>query len=84
MLNGGSVQCWGVNSTGALGNGTTTDSSVPLTVYSVTNAFAVAAGSHTCAVLNGGTIQCWGYNNYGELGNGTTTNSSIPITVTGF
>ncbi len=85
MLSDGTVQCWGDNDNGELGNGTTTNSSVPVTVSGITNATAVASGMyHTCVVLNDGTLQCWGDNSYGELGNGTTTDSSVPVTVTGF
>jgi len=32
LLNGGSIQCWGQNGNGQLGDGTTTDSPVPVTV----------------------------------------------------
>jgi len=84
MLNGGSVQCWGDNSGGKLGNGTTTSSYVPVTVWGVTNATAVSASDHTCAMLSGGSVQCWGRNFDGGLGNGTTTDSTVPVTVTGF
>jgi alpha-tubulin suppressor-like RCC1 family protein len=85
LLPSGTVQCWGYNFNGQLGNGTTAGSSVPVTVVGITNATMVAPGSsHTCAVLSGGAVQCWGNNGYGQLGNGTTTDSSVPVTVTGF
>jgi alpha-tubulin suppressor-like RCC1 family protein len=69
----------GYNADGQLGNGTTTDSSVPVPVTGITNATAVAAGyNDTCAVLNGGSVQCWGDNDNAQLGNGTKTDSSVP------
>jgi alpha-tubulin suppressor-like RCC1 family protein len=81
---GGTVDCWGLNHAGALGNGTTTNSNVPVPVSGVTNAMAIAAGDeHACALISGGAIQCWGQNGDGELGNGSTVNSSTPVTVTG-
>ena len=46
---GGSVVCWGWNGTGALGDGTTSNSSVPVKVSGVTTATAIACGGgHTC------------------------------------
>ena len=46
VLNGGTIQCWGGNGYGALGNGTSTNGSdVPVTVAGITNATAVAAGT---------------------------------------
>ena len=78
------VVCWGLNSSGQLGNGTTTNSNVPVLVSSITSATSVWAGySHTCGVGATGAVACWGDNSYGELGNGTTTSSSVPVQVTG-
>ena len=88
MLNTGAVNCWGSNSDGQLGNGTTTDSSAPVAVAAFTDgvtAVSITAGySHTCAVLNTGAVNCWGHNSNGQLGNNTTTNSSVPVAVAAF
>ncbi len=83
-LANGTVQCWGNNSTGVLGNGTSVDSAIPVTVAVLSTATTVTTGPyHTCAILADGTVQCWGQNYYGQLGNGTTANFAIPVTVTG-
>lgn len=84
LLSDNSIRCWGDNSNGQLGNGTTIDSPVPVAVSGISNAKAVSTGyNHACAALNSGQVQCWGYNADGELGNGTSTDSSIPVAVTG-
>ncbi|MBK6311085.1 MAG: hypothetical protein IPF42_11045 [Candidatus Microthrix sp.] len=80
----GTVSCWGENFTGALGDGTTTDSRVPVAVIGIANATAIAASNfQTCALLADGGVSCWGFNGEGQLGNGTTTDSSVPVLVTG-
>ena len=81
----GGVQCWGYNLNGQLGDGTTTYSSVPVSVSGLSSGVAwIAAGwRHTCAVTTGGGVQCWGDNDEGELGNGTNTDSSVPVGVSG-
>ncbi|MBF0476409.1 MAG: hypothetical protein HQK59_11350 [Deltaproteobacteria bacterium] len=83
-LSNNTVQCWGANYYGQLGNGTTANSNIPVAVSGITTAGGIAAGSaHTCARLSDNTMKCWGDNSYGELGNGTSTNSSVPVAVSG-
>lgn len=83
----GSVSAWGNNSYGQLGNGTTTDSLVPVNVTATgvllgKTVIAIAAGQyHNVALCSDGTLAAWGYNFYGQLGNGSTTQSSVPVTV---
>ncbi|MDQ5982073.1 MAG: hypothetical protein QG549_70 [Patescibacteria group bacterium] len=78
--------CWGYNRNGRLGNGTETDSVVPVAV----NMLGVLAGktvksidagrAHTCVVADGG-VYCWGNNNNGQLGNNSMTDSMYPAAV---
>lgn len=71
VVEDGTVQCWGANFLGQLGNGTTsTWSLTPVTVLSVSDAVAVSVGAyHSCALLKDGSARCWGYDIYGQLGN---------------
>ena len=78
------MYCWGNNMGGALGNGSTANSHVPVSV----NMSGVLAGKiirrisigafHTCVDATDNKIYCWGSNNYGQLGNNSTTNTSTP------
>jgi alpha-tubulin suppressor-like RCC1 family protein len=81
------MYCWGDNSFGQLGNGTTTNSTMPMAVVGVLSIWQqISAGStHTCSSTNSGgffpegIVDCWGDNSAGQLGNGTTTNSTTPV-----
>jgi alpha-tubulin suppressor-like RCC1 family protein len=74
LLNDQSVWCWGANSHGELGNGTTNQSPTPVQVSGVTQATAISVGgSHACAVVGGGAVVCWGDNSYGQLGDAVTS-----------
>lgn len=84
LTSGGSVLAWGKNYNGNLGNGSTTDSSAPVTVRLPAGAkvTAIAAGSeHTLAVTSAGAVLAWGYGAAGPLGNGGTGSSSSPVSV---
>jgi Regulator of chromosome condensation (RCC1) repeat len=60
----GTVQCWGWNVNGQLGNGTLTDADSPAPArraVGVDGATAISArGPHTCALVSGGRLMCWG------------------------
>jgi alpha-tubulin suppressor-like RCC1 family protein len=81
-LTGGAVKCWGDNSFGQLGNGSSTNSFSPVSVTSLTSGVSGIAGGeqHACAVKSG-YVKCWGDNTYGQLGDGTKTNRSTPVSV---
>jgi alpha-tubulin suppressor-like RCC1 family protein len=84
LLSDGSVQCWGYNADGELGDGTMNNSPVAVTVGGLSGATAIAAGGQfTCAIVANGKVECWGHDRYGELGNGITTSSPTPVPVSG-
>ena len=78
----GMVQCWGGNNQGQLGDGTNTESLIPVAVMGIDTATQVSAGyDYSCALLEDTTVWCWGSNRDGRLGDGTTTDTNIPVQV---
>jgi hypothetical protein len=79
----GVAKCWGYNVSGQLGNGTVSDSTLPVQVTGLNGGVAElsAGGVHTCAVMAGGGVKCWGYNAFGQLGDGTMADRRTPVNV---
>jgi len=78
----GLVYCWGENSDGQLGDGTTVARSLPTLVAGEHSFEAVAAGgTFTCGLIGDGGTYCWGRNHRGQIGDGTTTDRSVPVAV---
>src|SRR5262249_20226164 len=91
------VRCWGGNTYGQLGDGTTNAPSTPIvSVADMTDAVQISTGyafaldspygldlAWTCATRTSGTASCWGNNRYGQLGDGTVSSRLTPSTVVG-
>lgn len=78
-----SALAWGDNVWGQLGNGSSTNSNVPVAVTGLSRGITgAAAGIHSLAIQNG-AAKAWGRNWWGELGNGSNANSDVPVNVTG-
>jgi alpha-tubulin suppressor-like RCC1 family protein len=78
---GGTAYCWGLGTSGQLGNGANSTSYQSKTV-SLSTVTAVSARTDSTCAIAGGAGYCWGVGSAGQLGNGTTSaSSSSPVTV---
>ena len=80
ILQNDSVYCWGDNSAGQLGKGTTSSAwTTSGNMPNATSSFASsnsklmldAGGDAGCALVNNGSIYCWGRNSHGNIGDGS-------------
>ncbi|WP_413584874.1 hypothetical protein [Bdellovibrio sp. HCB274] len=74
----GQLKCWGANSNGQVGNGTTTAAPNQVIIDSATAYQSVSSGtSHTCGITTAGVLKCWGVG----IAVGQSASSSTPIVV---
>jgi alpha-tubulin suppressor-like RCC1 family protein len=78
---GGALSCWGENASGELGDGSTTQATVPVEILASGIQDVDAGVRYTCGLREDGDMFCWGRNAFGGLGDGTTTNRSAPTAV---
>jgi alpha-tubulin suppressor-like RCC1 family protein len=85
LMQDGSYYNWGYNRAGQLGDGTSTDSPVPVRVVlprAVVQVFQGGSGAkngQTVAILADGSLWTWGNGRHGQLGNGGVADSTTPI-----
>lgn len=92
LIANGTVQCWGKNDSGQLGNNSTSNSSTPVPVSNMSTGVLVPGGNvgrpleagfaHTCVLLTQTNtilraVSCWGDNGLGQLGNGQANNTTV-------
>ena len=78
----GTLWTWGLNSSGQLGDNTTTNRNIPVTTFAGgTNWKQVSSGnSHKAAIKTDGTLWVWGGNSRSQLGTNDTNARTTPVT----
>ena len=82
----GGVKCLGLNTSGQLGDNSTTSRLTPVDVVGLGSGVSAIStgGAHTCAITTAGGVKCWGANGYGQLGDNSNTSRLTPVDVVGF
>ncbi|MBP7548962.1 MAG: Ig-like domain-containing protein [Gemmatimonadaceae bacterium] len=83
VISANELYCWGRNTEGQLGDGTTTSRSTPVNVTFATGYHdRVTSGrAHGCLAINEAGLYCWGQNTDGRLGDGTTIDRRVPVRI---
>lgn len=86
LLDNETVEAWGEDAYGELGNGTIGASQeAPVAVSSLSGVTAISAGNHdSAALLGSGSVKTWGIDKWGNLGDGVIGEPSpVPVSVVG-
>jgi alpha-tubulin suppressor-like RCC1 family protein len=87
LLKNGTVDAWGFNEFGQLGNNSTTSVAEPVAVSGLTGVKAISGGfEFGLALLTSGEVKAWGDEEFGQLGNGVSgekKQSNVPVAVSG-
>lgn len=75
------VYCWGLNSSGQLGDGTMSNKNAPVAVMDLEALSVGLGGNHTCAVRTDNHLMCWGANERRQVGDNSTTARTRPVEV---
>ena len=82
ILRDKSISCWGSNTEGELGRGTTTTQELAGAVGGISNVVNVVPGAdHVCARTQAGSVYCWGNNRYGQIGDGSKAARLTPVKI---
>ncbi len=87
LVNTGNLYCWGLGSSGQIGNGANNNVNIPTLVTKPSgvaswSSYIIGLNQAVCALANTGNLYCWGSGSSGQLGNGSTSNVNIPTLVT--
>lgn len=78
----GTAYCWGNDSWGQLGRGTSGGPrGAGLVATSARFSQIVVGTRHTCGLTTDGVVWCWGFNDYGQLGLGTNDIGPHPVPI---
>jgi alpha-tubulin suppressor-like RCC1 family protein len=84
ITTGGTPYCWGTNTNGQVGDGTTDLRLVPVPVTGDLLLVGLSVGDHfTCGLSASGSAYCWGANGQGQVGDGTFTDRLEPAATIG-
>ena len=81
----GRLWSWGANTSGRLGDNSTTARYTPVSVLGAVKTFCkIEIGDgHALAITNGGRVWAWGLNTSGRLGDNSITSRITPVSVLG-
>jgi alpha-tubulin suppressor-like RCC1 family protein len=90
VTSAGSAYCWGMNSSGQLGNNSAIESHYPVEVVNtagaspMTNVTAISAGLFVACAASSGNVFWWGISSDGVLGNNNgASTTGVPVQVVG-